>query len=402
MNQQVDDIVPGLLKEIQDDFENLYQKDEEVRRILDVIASGKATYEDANTYAIRLGEILSETYSNKISSDILPDGKMYYNIAKRIIDPTMHRNFDLISDVSVKTQEALNKASKINIKAIPSEYDQQKVDGIINKLTSDQFDKVSYMLKNPVVHFAQEVVDDTIKANAEFHSKSGLHPKITRKVRGNCCDWCMNLSGKYSYPDDVPDDVYKRHDNCRCDVQYYPGEGKQIQNVHTKKWETKDEDIQRRIEFSTSKVSKYAEDVTAEYYGLSTPGQGNVTMDDGFNPNKRKDEVNMAKFLHDTFGGDIHLFVEKNNRANPDYQWKGKLWDLKTPNQKVSDSVVRKGLKQIKENSGGLIYDFRKIGLDIEQVMSILDDRINRSALKKVDVLIIDENRKIKAYRYKK
>lgn len=405
MNQQVDDIVPGLLKEIQDDFENLYQKDEEVRRILDVIASGKATYEDANTYAIRLGEILSETYSNKISSDILPDGKMYYNIAKRIIDPTMHRNFDLISDVSVKTQEALNKASKINIKAIPSEYDQQKVDGIINKLTSDQFDKVSYMLKNPVVHFAQEVVDDTIKANAEFHSKSGLHPKITRKVRGNCCDWCMNLSGKYSYPD-VPDDVYKRHDNCRCDVQYYPGEGKQIQNVHTKKWETKDEDIQRRIEFSTSKVSKYAEDVTAEYFGTAKPGEGSISYDDGYDVSSHKHEVQMANFLFEKFGGDLTLLKERNIKdvKTPDYVWNSKYWDLKNvSSEKAAYSAVRHGIKQIIDNPGGLILDYRNTDKNnLQLIINQIDDRMQRTKVENADIMIILENNRIKIYRYKK
>lgn len=35
-------------------------------------------------------------------------------------------------------------------------------------------------------------------------------------------------------------DVYRRHQRCRCTVDYYPGDGK-VQNVHTKEWETKEE-----------------------------------------------------------------------------------------------------------------------------------------------------------------
>lgn len=42
----------------------------------------------------------------------------------------------------------------------------------------------------------------------------------------------MTLAGKYSYPD-VPKDVHKKHQRCRCDVNYLPSNGK-VQNVHTK------------------------------------------------------------------------------------------------------------------------------------------------------------------------
>ena len=406
MNQQVDDIVPGLLKEIQDDFERLYQRDEEVKKMLELIASGKATYEEANTYAIRLGEILSKTYSTKISSDILPDGKMYYNIAKRIIDPTMYKNFELISDASLKVQTSLNQTAKINIKAIPSKYNQQKVDSIINKLTSDQFYKVAYILRDSVIHFSQGIVDDTIKKNAEFHSRSGLHPKITRKVRGNCCDWCMNLAGKYPYPNDVPDDVYKRHDNCRCDVQYYPGEGKQVQNVHTKSWENREEDIQRRIEFSTSKVSKYAEDVTAEYFGTTKPGEGSISYDNGYDVSSHKHEVQMANFLFEKFGGELKLLKERNIKdvKTPDYVWNSKYWDLKNvSSEKAAYSAVRHGIKQIIDNPGGLILDYRNTDKNnLQLIINQVDDRMQRTKVENVDIMIILENNRIKIYRYKK
>lgn len=77
-------------------------------------------------------------------------------------------------------------------------------------------------------------MDDTIKANAEFHYKARLSPKIIRTSDGNCCDWCDGVVGEYKYPD-VPKDVYRRHKNCGCEVNYYPGDGK-YQNAHTKKW----------------------------------------------------------------------------------------------------------------------------------------------------------------------
>lgn len=406
MTQETNDIVPELLQEIQDEFDKLSKQDIEIQRILGVIASGKGTYEDVNEYAIRLGEILSKVYSNKITKEILPDGKMYYNIAKRTIEPTMLKNFELISDASLKVQSSLNKAAKINLKPIPPQLNQFKVDSIINTVTSNQFEKVASILQDPIVHFSQEIVDDSIKRNAEFHSQSGLHPKITRKVRGGCCEWCMTLAGTYSYPEDIPDDIYRRHDRCRCEVMYDPGEGKQVQNVHTKSWENREEDIQRRIEFSTSKVSKYAEDVTAEYFGTAKPGEGSISYDNGYDVSSHKHEVQMANFLFEKFGGDLKLLKERNIKdvKTPDYVWNSKYWDLKNVSSgKAAYSAVRHGIKQIIDNPGGLILDYRNTDKNnLQLIINQVDDRMQRTKVENVDIMIILENNKIKIYRYKK
>lgn len=402
----MDDIAPHLLKIIQEEFERLYQNNDKVRRLLDVINAGEATYEEANEYAIELGEMLKKCYADSIHASDLPDGMMYFNIAKRTIEPTMQNNFDLISQASVKVQQSLNDTAGIGLQVVAPEINQYKIDSIINKLTSDQFDKVAFILQEPVAHFSQSIVDDTIKANAELHSRSGLHPKITRKVRGGCCKWCMNLAGTYAYPDDVPGDVYRRHDHCRCEVLYDPGEGKQVQNVHTKSWENQEEDIQRRIEFSTSKVSKYAEDVTAEYFGTAKPGEGSISYDDGYDVSSHKHEVQMANFLFEKFGGDLTLLKERNIKdvKTPDYVWNSKYWDLKNvSSEKAAYSAVRHGIKQIIENPGGLILDYRNTDKNnLQLIINQVDDRMQRTKVENADIMIILENNRIKIYRYKK
>lgn len=53
---------------------------------------------------------------------------------------------------------------------------------------------------------------------------------------GHACEWCMNLAGTYSYPD-VPDNIYQRHRDCRCQVTYDPKDGsRKVQNVWSKEW----------------------------------------------------------------------------------------------------------------------------------------------------------------------
>ena len=78
-------------------------------------------------------------------------------------------------------------------------------------------------------------MDDSIQSNAEFHSRAGLSPKIVRKTdSSNACKWCKNLAGSYDYQD-APADIYRRHERCRCTVEYIPNKSKR-QDVWSKTW----------------------------------------------------------------------------------------------------------------------------------------------------------------------
>lgn len=112
-----------------------------------------------------------------------------------------------------------------------------RTQGILDRLSDEpKFGDVRWILGDGVItNYMESFVDDTIKRNAEFQSKAGAPPKIVRKSNGYCCEWCQKLVGSYKYPDEVPRDVYRRHDNCTCTIEYYPGDGRR-QNVTTKKW----------------------------------------------------------------------------------------------------------------------------------------------------------------------
>ena len=83
-----------------------------------------------------------------------------------------------------------------------------------------------------------------VQKNVKLRSDAGLDCYIIRNDHGGCCEWCAKLAGKYHYPDDVPKDVYRRHDNCGCTVTYL--NGKKAQNVWDKtKWNVSDDEIER-------------------------------------------------------------------------------------------------------------------------------------------------------------
>lgn len=241
------DIAPELLEKITKEFEDLIEKDEVLLRIRKKIRSGKSTYLDANGGAIRIGELLSQTYQKYISSDVLPNGQMYYNIAQRILGPTLKQDFEEISKLCLDVQRVLNQNAGIGIKAIPSKINQDRIDGIIDKISEKPYDKVQWLTKEPVINYSQSIVDDHIRANADFHAKAGLSPKIVRRSAGNCCEWCSRITGTYKYPEEAPEgaNVWKRHENCRCTVEYDPGEGK-VQDVWSKQWHESQEVLEER------------------------------------------------------------------------------------------------------------------------------------------------------------
>ena len=231
----MEDITPKLYNQVKVSFQNQVDKSDLISKLYAKVRDGTATYKEANEFAIEVGRMLAQSFANNLSSEVLPDGKMYYNIAKGIIRPSMENNYSLITDVTNQIQKTLNEEAGIGIKAIKPPLNEDKIEGIINRVSNESvFDDIKWILDEPIILFSQSIVDDAIKANAEFHEKVGMSPKIVRKVAGNCCDWCRAVAGTYIYPE-VPKDVYRRHQRCRCTVDYHPGNGKK-QNINSKKW----------------------------------------------------------------------------------------------------------------------------------------------------------------------
>ncbi|AZR96795.1 hypothetical protein A7J10_02625 [Streptococcus suis] len=236
------DILPDLLREVQEKFETSYGKSEVVRRAFEELKEKRASYVTVNDFALEVGDILAEALSSSVTGDRLPDGKMYYNIAQRLLTDTLGRNFELVSGYAGQVQEDLNRSAKIGLQVQVPEVNQDRIDGLVNRLSSeDEFNKVAWLLQESIVNFTQSIVDDSIKANADFHAKAGLTPKVVRKESGNCCRWCRAVVGVYNYPD-VPKDVWRRHNRCRCTVEYDPKNGK-VQNVHSKRWSNKQSEL---------------------------------------------------------------------------------------------------------------------------------------------------------------
>lgn len=253
-NEEAKDIVPELFDKIDKTFKLKAKESKIIKDKLKVLKNKKADYKDANEFALEVGKILADTFQDKIKTQDLPDGKMYYNIAKRLIEPNMVRNHDLVSEYSKEVQSQLNKQANISIEAQKADLNQDRINKLVDKITKyDSYDDGKWLLNEPIINFSQAIVDDTIKKNADLHYKAGLRPKIIRREKGNCCDWCKAIAGVYDYQEvkNTGNNVFRRHRHCRCTVDYVPGDGKK-QNVWSKEWKDieKDDKIKERIELS--------------------------------------------------------------------------------------------------------------------------------------------------------
>ncbi len=399
----MDDIAPELLEKIRKDF-------------LEILGDGEAalrTYPEAQDYAERVGGALAEAFRRNLSSAALPEGRLYWNIADRVVRPMLEQDHELVSAAAMQVQQALNEAAGLGLKAQEAPLDAGRVDGILNKLAAaGQYDDAAWVLDEPVKTFSRAVVDETLRRNVEFQGGAGLRPKVVRRAESGACPWCANLAGTYTYPD-VPQDVYRRHTSCRCVVEYDPGDGRR-QNVHTKRWTEPGEilerrknvlgvDTQPRIREAVSQSSG-PENVMPEYLRAATPGVGSITYDDGYDRERHAAEIKTAQWLHDNLGGDIVLLQEINRdkQKTPDYLWRGRLWDLKTiSSAKAANSAVRHGLKQIENNPGGIILDFGNNKFSLTQLWEIVNKRMGWYATQgKYDILVLAKGVMIAVKRY--
>ena len=56
-----------------------------------------------------------------------------------------------------------------------------------------------------------------------------------------------------------------------------------------------------------SNTTSSHQNVMPEYLRSATPGVGEIALDEGYNQQQHAAEINMANWLHRSFGGDIFL-----------------------------------------------------------------------------------------------
>ena len=246
---QNEDIVPGLLAAIEEDFEKSFQSDGTLKTLYAKVESGKATQADGEKFAHELGRLTAEVFHRNVTPEDLPNQRMYYNIANRIIPPTLRQNYDIVNEVMRQVIEHQNQEAGIGIRYQEPEFDEFKAHELAWVASQEEdYSKIRNTVETGLDTNTRMVADDCVRKNAEFQYDSGLSPKIVRESDGKCCEWCADMAGTYEYKS-APKEVYGRHANCGCTVEFVPGTGKR-QNVHTKGWTSETESAMMNSEIT--------------------------------------------------------------------------------------------------------------------------------------------------------
>ena len=137
----------------------------------------------------------------------------------------MYQAVNDVNKVARMIQNDLNAQAGIGMNAITPEVNEDQIDGIITGIcNAETYAGSEELFMDQLGNFLEGHVDDFVRENADFQSNAGLTVIVQRIADGKCCKWCSNLAGSWLY-DQVRDrgnDIWKRHNNCHCQIIYDP------------------------------------------------------------------------------------------------------------------------------------------------------------------------------------
>lgn len=231
----MEDVGVDIIANVEKEFDRLLQDSEKIRTMYAMVRDGTATYANANDFSVEVGNLLSKAFQSQISSDVLPNGRMYYNIAERLMNKMLRKDHDIISEVTADVQTIINDAAGYGVNGIVASVDEKRIQGFIERLSEElDYDSIKWILGEPITIYSLSVLTDTMLANAKVMDDLGVNVTITRLLgRGeSACKWCKSLAGVYNYESvsNSGNEIYMRHDRCRC--QLLPSNGKMKVSGH--------------------------------------------------------------------------------------------------------------------------------------------------------------------------
>lgn len=284
-------------------------------------------------------------------------------------------------------------------------------------------------LFNAISNISQSFYDGYVEANAKFRARSGIKTVIIRRELGKCCEWCAQLAGIYDYSD-APDDVFARHDNCKCMVTVKTEKGTYQDAWSKKEYKTQREARIARIDEiqnqgnkldDLNRIKRIARDegrVQADttVYRLKNKYPGNDISDAKFYLNgkqkyyidghdvvlkRREEERSAAKTVVEKLGGTIQFLPQV---LNPNYvkcadiAYNGLKFDIKTPkgDKGYSRNTISGNIKKAKGQANNVILnitdEFLSKGATLNNIINDVERAYHSPQIPWLDTVIVVYN----------
>lgn len=199
--------------DIKDEFLAAVAADKTAKRY-----ASATSYHGASLYAARIGDILGRVLRKHAPIVDISEWDL-----EKLIPQALGLNHSMVSEVCVRVQEEMNARAGLGIRAIEPKFDGDRAYGIVKELRDNpEFFNIEKTFYDQLTNFTQNVVDDAVRDNAELQSNAGIKAYVVRTPEYGACSWCVGLAGTYDYQDvkDKGNDVWRRHENCRCTIDY--------------------------------------------------------------------------------------------------------------------------------------------------------------------------------------
>lgn len=130
------DIGLELQKSIETAFNERLAIDVVIKAIKLKVTNGKATQRDATMLCKRLGDVASKVLIENINPEMMPNDKMYWNIAEKAIKPLMIQIHGIVNKVAAEVVEAERKTNGIHIKPIEPVFPEERIESLINNFVN--------------------------------------------------------------------------------------------------------------------------------------------------------------------------------------------------------------------------------------------------------------------------
>ena len=207
------------------------------------------TYADAQRLAGKSGRILGDILMEELAA-AFPDGRIPEEIARAVIPKALRQNADLVNRVTREIQRRKNEAAKVPAEPPKAVFRGDRAENLARwAAKQERFVDHGTIFSQYVEQNSRMTVDDAVRDQVKQHRAMGLSPKIIRKAAPGCCDWCTAHAGTVAYGPGMDKEIFRRHKNCPCLIEYDPGTGaKDRQRVENYRF-SKDmdpQDIERR------------------------------------------------------------------------------------------------------------------------------------------------------------
>lgn len=225
-----------IFEEIKKKVTSMISENKKLKAIIKRISKGKANFSDTSEYSNITSNIIGSVFSEYVP-ELSSEG-----IKEDICTKLLRGQYADINEILAQVQTALDEETEIKIAPQKAEFPLERVQKAAHSLEDKTVtaETIARRAEACTVNISRSFHDDYMEENAKFRTDAGLKCYINRETDGSCCEWCRALAGRYEYDIfTMPEDIFRRHDNCGCTVTFENGRSRQ--NVWSKKtWEVHD------------------------------------------------------------------------------------------------------------------------------------------------------------------